>query len=128
VNKTDFALQIIKLQNTYGEKHYPKERNDIIWEEVRSFSSDEFEKIVNTLIGEHKFAPMLEDFRKLLTKLREKHRWIDKRREEQDIKNLYCDLADDEIKHRFKIMIDRIAGKVPDKDWAEFLQVLKESE
>lgn len=59
MTQEQFIAQIDRLHNVYGEKAYPKERMDVIWEKVRHTSREQFERAITQLIGECFSPPAL---------------------------------------------------------------------
>lgn len=55
----EFQTQMDRLHRTYGEKAYPKERMDAVWERVRGIPAAQFEKALTHLIGENFTPPSL---------------------------------------------------------------------
>lgn len=58
----EFINQMVRLEDTYAKKDYPKERVNAIWEAVKVIPLDDFKLVVTTLIGKMARAPMLTEF------------------------------------------------------------------
>jgi hypothetical protein len=59
VTQNEFIAQMDRLHRTYGEKAYPKERMDAIWERVKDFPRNQMDRAVTFLIGENFSPPSL---------------------------------------------------------------------
>lgn len=63
MKRIDFNNAMVKLIRVYGERSFPEERRDIIFNRVGAFvRQDEFIEGLDDLIAEHKWAPVLSDF------------------------------------------------------------------
>jgi hypothetical protein len=62
MNEYRFKNTMGRMIAVYGEKAYPKVRMDLIYRTVEQCDADEFDKFCDILIGNEKFAPMMEKF------------------------------------------------------------------
>lgn len=72
MNREDFVPQMNRLMTTFGKAHYPSERLDLIWKEVGSLESADFNRIVDYLISELRQAPLLPEIREQAARARER--------------------------------------------------------
>ncbi len=63
LSQADFTIQLLRLTETYGDKHYPPERARAIYEEVKDVPVESVEKIVTDLIADRQYPPMRDAFR-----------------------------------------------------------------
>lgn len=63
MKRVDFNNAMQKLIRVYGERSFPEERRDIIFNRIAAFvRQDQFIQGLDDLIAEHKWAPVLSDF------------------------------------------------------------------
>lgn len=55
------AFQIIL--DVYGDKNYPPVRQEIIFDYLKALSIEEFNGGLNTIVGNEKYAPMMNEFK-----------------------------------------------------------------
>jgi hypothetical protein len=67
MEKQKFNEEIVRLKSVYGEKSYPPERISLIWREFYYISDKDFLSAVDQLISNKRFAPMVDDFRGILS-------------------------------------------------------------
>lgn len=56
-----YAVQIDRLKDTYGDRAYPDERVRLIYKTLGYVHDWEFERVCNALIANKRAAPMLSD-------------------------------------------------------------------
>jgi hypothetical protein len=66
VNQSDFELSAIKLKNVFGDKAYPPEKLRLIWEQLKHYSSSEWQAAVHNLILNHRYAPQMKEIEEAL--------------------------------------------------------------
>lgn len=62
VSTSEFDKNIIKLQETFGEKAFSSGRVEIIWDAVKDLNDDWFNKQVKKFLSMSKNSPLPEDF------------------------------------------------------------------
>jgi len=67
---TDYTFKIAmqKMISVYGEKAYPKARLDLLLKAVEDCDDQEFMNFCDRMIGEEKFAPMIDKFQQFAAK------------------------------------------------------------
>lgn len=73
MTRAEFAHELDRLYRTYGEKSYPPERTQVIWNKLQSLDASQFTDIVSDLIGECHLPPMLSKFEEAAKKYFAKH-------------------------------------------------------
>lgn len=58
----DFKQQIGRLSSVYGDRHYPIERSEQIWNRFKFANINLFTEVVDELIADSAHAPMLSKF------------------------------------------------------------------
>ena len=71
MTESEFSKGMSRLINTYRQDSYPAERVKLIFKEVSGLRVDLWNKIVDRMIGDNAFAPMLPQIREALAKERE---------------------------------------------------------
>lgn len=69
MDKQIFEQRFMKIISTFGSKNYSGERVALIFDEVKFLSIADFEKLVNHMIGNQRFAPLLSDFKKAIAEM-----------------------------------------------------------
>lgn len=64
ITREQFHLQIDRLVDTFGDRHFPDQRVQMIWEVVDGLSYQTVIAIVDSFISESKHAPLPVDFKK----------------------------------------------------------------
>lgn len=128
MTRSEFEEQFQRLIKTYGQKDFPPERIKLVWEETNFLVHDRFRKMVDYFIGEFKYAPLLKDFREYVVKLREEIWAKTKEQEAKNAKDFWQGTYHpDEIKHIGTTIRKRIMHQMPDSDWSQFMEGLKNS-
>jgi len=129
MNWDTYVTQMTRMMNQFGNNVYSKERRALIWEEVRYLSDSWMTKIVTRFIGEYKTAPLLPEFRTEASKEREKERYFDRLREEQEAKKFFesNSLPKDDEEMILSDIKKRIQGRMRDEDWEKFKEDLKKT-
>lgn len=65
-----FLSQVIRLKGVFGKRHFPDERVQLIWEEVKQSSNMDFKIIIDDFLADAKFAPTRKDFREAISGMR----------------------------------------------------------
>lgn len=111
----DFDYQMGRLMNCFGDKHYPKERQIMIWKEINSQTAAWMMRTVDEMVGCCRFPPLLPEFREAMVKERE--RVFSRRRNQDDPEEAWSNLAPEEIRARFrKIIQEAMAPEVTPQD------------
>ena len=63
MKRNEFANQIMRLTEVYGEKSYPSPRMDLIFKWASRMSADDFGAVVSKLIAECDRPPLLNKFK-----------------------------------------------------------------
>ena len=61
--RQEFVLEFHSILNVYGDKNYPPVRVELIYEYLKALSREEFKSGLNTIIGNEKHPPMMNEFR-----------------------------------------------------------------
>lgn len=81
MTKEEFATQMDRLRDTFGDAMYSKERVKLMWRELGDFSCEWFERTIDGLIGSMRIAPLIGDFRE--SALQERERMRERERRDQ---------------------------------------------
>lgn len=73
MTKIEFLEELERMRETYGEKAYPKERADILFEKLKWLEPLEFRAIVSELIANNAHAPMLGKFEEVTRAFKQKN-------------------------------------------------------
>ena len=70
-----FHNEMARLTKTFGAENFSSEKKKLIWIEVRDLSAEDFQKIVNTCIGEFhvNYPPKVSHFREMAHGIRKEH-------------------------------------------------------
>ena len=82
MTRSEFDYQIIRLQEVYGEKKYPEERQKIFWERFNEVDDRTFTETVSNLIADSERAPMAKDLMAILRPIINEIRMSKERAEE----------------------------------------------
>ena len=125
MQRGSFQREMDRLVETFGGQHYKSQRLELIWREVKDFSDTWFQTIVDRLIGECRYAPLLPEFREESSKERERVRACDRSAEAKDGKTFFLGTyLIDEIKTICQYILKRFAGGVLDPDYQNFIKHL----
>jgi hypothetical protein len=121
----EFNLQANKLIETYGRPAYPPARLKILYDEVKGFEGSWFARVVDKLIADSRYAPMLSDFREEISRERERMAYQEKKQHEKDALDFYKGTYQAEDARTIcQYILKRMDGKVPDEEFSSFLSVL----
>lgn len=67
----EFIGQVKRLQDTYGEKAYPKERIKLMWQDYAPLFLRDFKEIIEVCIRVYRAAPLQEQFEEARAQLKE---------------------------------------------------------
>ena len=62
MQRDDFKEQIKRLMNVWGQRHFNESRLNRIWLTVQHVSYSDFEKVVDTMLDNMRYAPLPKDF------------------------------------------------------------------
>ncbi len=62
MTRQQFNLAILKLKEAYGHTKYPEVRCDVLFERFQGIPWSHFEKGIDNMIINCKFAPMMDEF------------------------------------------------------------------
>lgn len=94
MNKFVFEDEISRLKHIYGDRHYPDERCQMIWDEFKNCSPDEFKSVIREVIGTCATPPLLNKLRETLYSRREQNSAIYKTQEDAYLGSLPdCDFC-----------------------------------
>lgn len=65
-----FRAQISRIVATFGKASFSEERISLIYSCVQGLSADEFTRVTNLVISEHRYAPLPKDFSEAAAKVR----------------------------------------------------------
>jgi hypothetical protein len=121
-----FKDQVELLKGNYGADKFPKQKIELIWEELKEFSPKQIQSICKFVMANNNFAPTLQPFRDFAAMLRERIREHEREQERQDAKDFWAGtFHSSEVKSIVETIRLRIEGKVSDDDWRQFQQILK---
>jgi len=69
MNHADFARQLDRIVEVYGDKYYPTPRVEIIFKWAQRISTEQLEAIVSRLIAECERPPLLQKFKDVYQEL-----------------------------------------------------------
>lgn len=72
MNQDQFDWNMKRLIGVYGEKAYPTERIKLFWNELRHIEGEMWEAIVDALISDSQYPPMISKIRECVSLLRDK--------------------------------------------------------
>ena len=64
MNRQEFTNEFHVILDVYGDKNYPPIRRELIYDYVKNLNVDELRQGINSIIGNEKYSPMLDDFKK----------------------------------------------------------------
>jgi hypothetical protein len=118
----EFTQQMNRIASTYGKNTYGDERVQIIWREVKDFSSEWMIKTVDRFIGELRQAPLMPEFREEIAKEREKLWYIEKKQRQRDAKDFFDGIyAPDDKRTICQFIQKRLRHEVSDSDYQTFV-------
>lgn len=102
----------------------PKERCQLLWEEVNELSDLWMTTSVNFIIANKRYAPLAEDWRELI--YREKERNYDAKKSEhtRDAKEFMASYPAEDIQTICAQIRDRIQGRMSDSNFKGFKKML----
>jgi len=128
VEKEHFYEEIEILKKEWP-RGFSEEKIKAIWSEAKFFNNFEFTRVRKEFVSKRGVnqPPVPNDFSIEFSKIREKIRYNQKRRESEEVNDFMSggSLSEDEMKFRMNIILSRIAGKVSDKDWKDFMRLIK---
>jgi hypothetical protein len=126
VTLDQFKNQLQRLANTFGAKNYPEERAMVFWKEFKYTDFNLFQEAVSRAIAEELRAPMISKLRDLVSGVRQEHYAKQKQKHKQEAEEFFHSGFDQvDINFIVQTTLQRMSGKVPDRDWSEFLQTVK---
>lgn len=118
----EFETHLNRLRDVFGDRNYTDERAKVFWREVRDMDASWWARTVDRFIGECKFAPLMPEFREVITRERERNWSVEKSCHTRDAKEFFLIADDPEIRGSvMKTILDRMNGKVSDQVWGEFM-------
>lgn len=126
MSPSEFNVEMNRLVSQFGKAAYSPERANIIWNEVRSVEGRVFKRIVDELIGNSRYAPLISDFREKLALDRERSWGNEKKQYAQDAYDwANCTLVPEETKIVCQAIVARVRRKMSDHDWESFIKGLQ---
>lgn len=119
-----FMRQVDRLTSTFGKNAYGEERVLLIWREIKDLSDNWAEATVDKLIGEHRYAPLLPEFREEISKERERLWRVEKKQHAKEAKQFYSSYQADDIKTICAGIVKRVKGDMSDGDFDNLNQLL----
>lgn len=121
-----FAESIATMKANYGTDKFPKEKVDLIWNELKEFSPKQIKSVCSFVLANNSYAPTIQPFREFSSMLREKLRQFDREQERRDAHDFWAgSYTPDDKKWIVKMIKDRLAGKVSDEVYNSFKNDLK---
>lgn len=124
----EFMIQMNRITNCFGSKYFPMERIKLIKEETKDLGNFELARIVDYFVGNSKFAPTVEDFRKQKALLREQKNARLKAFNAQQAQDFWeGKYAPEEKTWIMENIRKRFRGEISDEDYSAFLKVVEHS-
>ncbi len=120
-----FSQHMTRLVNQFGSNSYSSERLKIFFRELHGVDVRVWERVVDTLLAESRFAPMLSDIREQVSKERERLAQMQKVEHRRDAEEFWTALNQDEAEFVFKNLKRRISGEMGEQDFEAFQNILK---
>lgn len=109
-----FRTQLKRLADVFGEKNYPVQRVEQLWNIVKEESERPFEKFIDKCLTDYKFAPIGPEFREFVNEREDARamarKSVDFSLREDPRKNSI--FTPEEISQHFKVMISADTGKI----------------
>lgn len=120
MNLNEFQTEMRRLIPVFGEKHYHAERVKLIWEEFKFVPIHTWKKVINELIVSSIRAPLASDFRLAVAKFKEQNY-----KHQVKANSAIAPLPEETVALMMTIS-DRIANRISEKDWADFIRIMGE--
>jgi len=121
----EFSEQMARLVAQFGKTSYSDERLKLLYRELRGTNPRVWERVVDILLGEARYAPMLPDIREHLSRERERLHAIEKAQHSQDAQGFWQAVSQDEAGYFFGNMRRRLEGSLSEQDFNAFVKTLK---
>lgn len=69
MDKQTFEQRFMKIIANFSAKNYSPDRVALIFQEVRHLAVADFERLINHMIGNNRYPPLVSDFRKAIAEL-----------------------------------------------------------
>lgn len=123
MTQQEFIRQMNRLISVYGVAFYAEERRKLVWNEVGMLPDATVTRIVDSMIGSLRQAPLLPEFREYAAREREKAWLAEKKLRADDAKEFWSgSLMPDETREICQIIKKRLLNQVSDKDWTTFMK------
>lgn len=66
MEKRIFEQMFMKIINQFGARNYSQDKINLIYDEIKNITQDDFNKVLMHLIGNSRNSPNLQDFRKAI--------------------------------------------------------------
>lgn len=121
-----FKNQIHRLSLTFGEKNYPDERVLIFWKEFKYTDFNLFQEAISRAIAEEPRAPLISKLRDYVGGVRQEFYLKQKEKNKKEAEEFFHSEFDSvDVNFIVQTTIQRMSGKVPDRDWSEFLNTVR---
>lgn len=128
MNDQFFQTQINRLSETFGGQHYKRERVELIWRELKTFSNEWLSKLIDNFIGSYRQAPLVPEFREAASIERERIWEIEKKRNAKEAHDFFhAKFSVDDQRWAVQQIVRRITGGMSDHDFDLFLNGLKDA-
>jgi hypothetical protein len=120
----DFQEHMARLVAQFGSQAYSTERLKLFYRELQGTDVRVWERVVDTLLGEARYAPMLPEIREHVSRERERIHAREKLEHKRDSEDTWRALTSEEAQFLFGNMKARIRGEMPNQDFAAFSKLL----
>lgn len=118
----EFRTQLQRLTSQFGQTNYSEERVRLIFQEVSSLEVGQWKNIVDRLIAESRFPPLLPDIREAMSLEREKKWRHEKAQHQKDAEEFFVSaISNDEKTIMAQTIKDRMFNRIDDAQWEKFL-------
>ncbi len=127
MNFVQFQIEMSKLNNVFGERHYPPERIKAFWGHLKLIPLLRLADAMDFLITHDSKPPMLDRILEVIRHRNQLDYENNKASWRQDSADFWSGrLHGDEVRARMDFIKKRLLGKVPDREWEDFMRFLAE--
>jgi hypothetical protein len=121
-----FVMQMARLERQFNSK-FGEERGKILWREVKDLSDAWFVTVIDKLLGECRYMPMVIEFREEISRERERVWRNQKKANAKDARDFYAGnlYQADDTRTICKTIVSRLLGNVLDAEYSTFQQLLE---
>lgn len=120
----EYNEQVDRLKRTFGEKHFPADRYNLIWVATKEFPVEWFSRLVDQMIAGMRQAPMPADFIEAAREQKFRDHEKRKKNETPSFNDWATKFTRDDERMMAQMIIKRLQGTVSDDDWNNFQRML----